>query len=180
MLQDSKGLRFIWHLLKRPGEELRAIELVWLAERGPHLRDGASFTLHRGEFAESGLRVSGFTDAGEIMDAAYANEVRQRLHDLENERDMAEAMGDLEAVASAQAKLSQYCRAWAEGIGLGGRHRVAGSAHERARVTVTQAVNRAMRKIRQAHAPLHDHLRSAIRTGHTCVYDPSQPVDWQL
>jgi len=67
-------------------------------------------------------------------------------------------------------------------IGLGGRDRRAGSASERARVSVTRAVRQALARVREHHAPLADHLERVLRTGAHCSYapDPRVPVSWTL
>jgi hypothetical protein len=65
-------------------------------------------------------------------------------------------------------------------MGLGGRDRAAGSAVERARVSITKAVKTALARIR-AHSPaLAGHLDATIHTGTFCSYtpDPRAPITW--
>ena len=54
--------------------------------------------------------------------------------------------------------------------------RRAGSASERARVSVTRAIRHAMSRIRQHDPPLGEHLDRAIRTGVYCVYLPDSRI----
>jgi hypothetical protein len=64
-------------------------------------------------------------------------------------------------------------------VGLGGRGRVTGGAAERARSTVTHAINAALRRIRRSLPALADELALRLRTGTFCVYtpDPAHPTD---
>ena len=57
-----------------------------------------------------------------------------------------------------------------------GATRRAGSAPERARVSVTRAIRHAMSRIRQHDPPLGEHLDRAIRTGIYCVYLPDSRI----
>ena len=70
----------------------------------------------------------------------------------------------------------------AAAIGLGGRDRVAASAAERARVSVTRAIRAALARIRQQSGGLGDHLDATIRTGAFCSYapDPRTPIVWDI
>jgi hypothetical protein len=49
-------------------------------------------------------------------------------------------------------------------------------------VAATKAINAAIDRITTVHAPLGRHLRTAIRTGLTCTYqpDPNNQSDWIL
>jgi hypothetical protein len=70
----------------------------------------------------------------------------------------------------------------AAAAGLGGRSRVTGSSHERARVSATKAITAAIDRIATVDAPLGRHLRATIRTGLQCSYqpDPDDKRDWIL
>jgi hypothetical protein len=67
-------------------------------------------------------------------------------------------------------------------IGLGGRHRKAGSAAERARVNVSRAIAAAVKKIAEEHPALGEHLAARVHTGTFCSYppDPLVVVDWKF
>jgi hypothetical protein len=114
------------------------------------------------------------------MDAPYEADARRHVDELQEKIDLAEAMGDAEAVASAEADMKEYVRILGEGIGLGGRHRRAGSSSEKARVATTQAIDRALCRIRKVHSALYDHLNSAIQTGALCWYKPPTHIDWEF
>ncbi|HEV3401165.1 MAG TPA: AAA family ATPase, partial [Acidimicrobiales bacterium] len=66
-------------------------------------------------------------------------------------------------------------------LGLGGRHRRAGSTSERARLAVTKAIRSTLRKLAQADPELGRHLERTVRTGTFCSYspDPALGVEWR-
>jgi hypothetical protein len=111
-------------------------------------------------------------EAGEVtVDRQAVAEVKGRIAELEAQIDACAARG---AVASddLRAELAG-CRAY-----LGGQGRVLVSAAERARPSVTKAIDRAIAAISEVHEALGHHLRRHVETGRTCVYvpDPAAPV----
>ena len=180
LLQDHKGIRYIAVLLQHQGQELEALQLAWMVHKRMPFGDPVYSKMSGAELAEHGLRVGGLGDSGPIMDADSEADARRRLDELEQKRDLAEAMDDAEAVTRAEGKMQDYVRALSEGIGLGGRHRRAGSASEKARIATTQAIDRALRRIQKVHPALHDHLDSAVQTGITCWYKPATHIDWEF
>ena len=66
--------------------------------------------------------------------------------------------------------------------GLGGRPRVPGSVHERARIAVRKAIVNAIDRIAAADPPLGRLLSDTVTTGGICRYDPDpdRPVRWVL
>jgi hypothetical protein len=170
-LRDLKGLRYLACLLAEPAREFQALELVAL-DREP--ADQASPP----PGSESGPWVGG--DAGPLLDARAKEAYRRRLTEIDEDIDEATAMADLGRMAQAQAEREFLVRELSRAVGLGGRDRRAGSASERARVSVTRALRQALARIREHHAPLADHLDRAVRTGSHCAYlpEPGATVDW--
>ncbi len=62
-LKDRKGLRYLAHLLARPGEKVHVLDMVRAVEGGP-AASGALQRVTERERAEQGLRTAGFGDAG--------------------------------------------------------------------------------------------------------------------
>jgi hypothetical protein len=56
------------------------------------------------------------------------------------------------------------------------------AAVDRARPSVTKAIDRAITAIAEAHGPLGHHLSRHVETGRACVYvpDPASPVHFEL
>jgi hypothetical protein len=97
---------------------------------------------------------------------------RGEEEDIEDAR----LLSDSARVAQAEAERDFLIRELSRAVGLGGRDRRAGSASERARVSVTRAVRHALSRIRQHDPPLGEHLDRAIRTGIYCVYLPGSRI----
>jgi hypothetical protein len=70
----------------------------------------------------------------------------------------------------------------AAAVGLGGRDRPTGAAFERARVNVTRVIRDAVAHIAEHDADLAHHLRTCVRTGTFCSYQPppSGGPGWDL
>ena len=179
-LRISKGLCYIQFLLAHPGEEYFALDIVLEVDGTLHEAKDLFAVMSPGEIKEYGALQEGFVDAGEIMDEDYEKDVRRRLNKAKRKRDLANARGDQEAAEEAESEIRHYSRALAEAIGKGGGHRALGDYNERARVAVTQAVHRAMRKLQKQHPPLYEHLSSSLRTGTVCIYNPAAPIDWNF
>jgi hypothetical protein len=124
--------------------------------------------------------VSTGGDSGPLLDARAKEAYRRRLTEIDEDIAEATSMADLGRIAQAQAEREFLLRELSRAVGLGGRDRRAGSAAERARVSVTRAVRQAMARIRAHHVPLADHLERVVRTGADCAYrpDPRVPVTW--
>ncbi len=175
-LRDSKGLHYLARLLADPGREFHVLDLV-ARDRGDRLEGG---TLNRA--ADPDLQSSGGSDSGPMLDAQAKESYRRRLTEIETDIDEARAMGDSERASQADSERDFIVRELSRAFGLGGRSRPAGSASERARVSVTRAVRQAMARIQEQNSPLGEHLDRAIRTGTYCTYLPDSrlPVAWQL
>jgi tetratricopeptide (TPR) repeat protein len=172
-LRDLKGLHYLARLLADPGREFYVLDLVAGERAEPRNTRRA---------AEPPLMFSDGVDAGALLDAEAKQSYRRRLAEIEEDIDEARAMGDSERAAQADAERDFLVRELARAVGLDGRDRRAGSASERARVSVTRAVRQAMARVREHNSPLGEHLDRAIRTGTYCAYLPDSrlPVAWHL
>ena len=169
-LRDLKGLRYLARLLAEPGRDFHVLELVALEREPPEPTNGA----------EQGLDLSSSGDSGPLLDARAKEAYRRRLAEIEDDLAAATSMADLGRIEQARAERELLVRELSRAVGLGGRDRRAGSASERARVSVTRAVRQALARIREHHEALADHLERVVRTGTHCAYlpDPRTPVIW--
>jgi tetratricopeptide (TPR) repeat protein len=168
-VRDSRGMRHLSRLLRAPGRELHALELAADSEEG------------RVHIVSPELELKdGFGDAGVMLDAEAKAAYRLRLADIRAELGEAERWNDPGRVALLEKEERALTRELAVAVGLGGRDRVASSAAERARVSVTRAIRSAMGRIGEQSPALADHLEATIRTGTFCSYtpDPRAPIDW--
>ena len=154
-----RGLRYLRELVRRPGVPVQALDLV-----------GAG----TGVVAQTGL--------GEVADRQALAAYRERLRDLDEELDEAEAWADAGRLDVVRAEREALLGELARATGLGGRARTTGSSQERARVAVKKAITAAIERIATVDPVLADHRRSRIRTGLTCAYEPSpaDAVEWVL
>ena len=159
---DSLGLRYLDLLVRQPGRDLAALELVQLAAAGPASTRVASDGLHD---------VSG-APADDILDRQARTAYRQRLADLDEELAEAERWNDTERASRLRAEKDFLVRELTAATGIGGRPRPLGSESERARINVTRAIRSAISRIRDRAPDVAAHLDQAVRTGTRCAYSP--------
>jgi hypothetical protein len=172
-LKDSKGMRDIATLLRRPGIEVHCSELL-AASDGSGARPPS-----RRELAEGGLAGKG--DLGdEVIDRQARAAYRGRLIELREELEEAEDANDGERAARARAEMDILAGELAAAYGLGGRPRKAGDPTERARKAVTERIRSAISRVEKAHPALGRHLRNSVQTGTFCSYRPEAPIVWAM
>jgi tetratricopeptide (TPR) repeat protein len=165
-LRDTKGLRYLAELLRNPGVERHALDLVDRVE-GVAADETAVDRRHLG-------------DAGELLDARARSAYRHRIEALRGEIDDALATGAEEHAHVLQGELDELVGQLAHAFGLGGRARRASSAAERARVNVTRALRAATAALGEALPEAGTMLDRRLRTGLYCAYEPddSDDVHW--
>lgn len=162
-VRDRKGVRYIARLLEEPGREISALDLA------------------AAEGASDGDAPRG--DSGPLLDAKAKQAYRRRLEEIEADIREAEEHGDRGRASRATEERELLARELSRAFGLGGRERpAAGSATERARVSVTRAMRQALLRIAEHHAALGAHLNHAIATGTFCAYapDPKDTIKWKV
>jgi tetratricopeptide (TPR) repeat protein len=177
-LKERKGFHYIAWLLRHPGQELAAQDLIANVEPAglPAASAGAGKP-HRGQ---SATITGSLGDAGPALDATAKAQYKRRLADLGAELELAEQLNDPGRAERTRSEIEFIHAELAAALGLGGRSRKVSSHAERARLAVTKTVKGALTQIRQAHPELGRHLTLSIRTGNFCVYLPEQPVAWKL
>jgi tetratricopeptide (TPR) repeat protein len=167
-LKDAKGLGYIQRLLQHPGEEFHALDLL----------SGPAAVMN----TEGVVSIPRPGDAGEMLDARTKQDYRRRLLELREELEDLRERGDHEGAAKVKFELDFLVRELARAVGLGGRDRRAGSAAERARLSVTRAIKAALQKISEHHSSLGEVLGRSVRTGLFCCYvvDPRVPISWRF
>ena len=171
-MPDSLGLRYLDLLVRHPGRELAALELVRLARPasvGTGLASAAT--------PADGLHDASGASADDILDQQARTAYRQRLADLDEELAEAEEWNDTERASRLRAEKDFLVRELAAATGLGGRPRRLGADSERARLNVTRAIRTAISRIRDRAPDAAAHLDQAVRTGTRCSYNPpSRPA----
>lgn len=160
----SKGMRYLGELLRNPGVERHALDLVDAVEG----------------IADDGFDRRALGDAGEALDARARTAYRRRAEELRSEIDEALDAGADDRAERLQGELDQLLSELARAFGLGGRARPEASAAERARVNVTRALRTAVKAIAAVDAHGGASLDRSVRTGLYCAYDPTpdEAVHW--
>jgi len=172
-VRDSKGMGYLAELLAQPECEIEVLALA-----GGRSADPAS----QAEVADAGLTLSSDSDGDPLLDEQARLAYRERLKDLREEIEEADAFRDPERAASARAEYAAIADELASATGLGGRDRRTGTAGERARLNVTRAIRSAIARVAEHDGALGEHLSTCVHTGRVCVYRPDSraPVAWAV
>ncbi len=162
-LADTKGLRYLAELLRSPGVERHALDVVDRVE-------GVASDEHAPDRRRLG-------DAGELADSRARSAYRHRIEALRAEVDDALETGADQQAEALQAELDQLVAQLASAFGLGGRSRRASSAAERARLNVTRALRAATAKLTESLPEAGTALDRRLRTGLYCAYEPDEADD---
>jgi tetratricopeptide (TPR) repeat protein len=181
-LKDSRGLAYIAYLLRHPGTEFHALDLVGGIGSESDEKSTARLGLSQENLEQGGFHIGGLGDAGEVLDEQAKRAYRQRLSELREELEEAKALDKVERADELEAEIDALTRELARGVGLAGRSRRAASASERARQTVTKAIRAVMDRIVRSDAELGSIFSRSIKTGTFCSYQPSpeSPIKWEF
>lgn len=161
-IRHTKGSAYLAMLLQRPGHDIHVLDLVV-----EHPANGSS-----------GHDLG--SDSGEVVDRRP--DYRRRLAELHEELGEARGFNDLGRVDRLQEEIDTIAQELSHAMALGGRHRKAGAAAERARVNVSRRIAAVLGKITEQHPALGEHLAARVHTGILCSYtpDPLHTVQWEL
>ena len=171
-LRDARGFAYLAVLLRHPGRELHATDVVRLAG-GEQVGDSPRTPPDR-ELTTSG----DLGHAGTILDARAYNAYRARLAELREELAEAEGLNDLGHVEHCRKEIDTLVQQ----LSGAKRGRTAAAHGERARVAVTKGLKSALERIAASHPDLGRHLTATVRRGYFCVYlpDPAHPARWDV
>ncbi len=176
-LKDSKGLQFLHFLLAHPGEEFHAQRLLAEVEGNASGHGDTSTTMER-QFLNDGLNVSSLGDAGPVLDDQARKAYKQRLDDLAAELEEAREFNEYERAERFEGEMEALTKELAAAYGLGGRPRKLADPDEKARKTISKAIGRALKHIKENDENLWRHLQNALSLGLFPTYKPHPPVIW--
>jgi len=185
-LKDTKGLGYLAHLLRHPGVEFHALDLVGgiTGEREEYETSQSVQGLPRGQanLEKAGVHIARLGDAGEMLDEQAKAAYRRRLSELRAELEEAKELGRVERAERAEEEIDALSRELSRAVGLDGRNRKAASASERARQSITKTIKAVVERIVQGDVALSDILTRCIRTGTFCSYQPAPefPIAWEF
>ena len=157
-LNDQIGMHYISRLLSSPDRPSHAV-------------------LMRAEVAGN-MRARAAGSAGIVLDQKALEDYRRRILDLREDLAIADARNDLATQDSAQRELEMVTAEVLQATGLGGKKRKASDDTERARKSVSNAIDRSIKQIKDEHPKLWRHLRKSIQLGQFPSYSPAEPVTW--
>src|SRR5437867_550194 len=168
-LKDARGLAHLTQLLRSPGTEFHALDLVRGNSTGPLAsRDAEATVASKGQVREADLHIGNLGDAGEWLDAQAKASYRRRLAELREELQAAKSQGRIAQAEAAEREIDALVAELAHATGLGGRDRRATSAAGRARQSVSGAIRLSGEHI-TGHLPERVHpLARSNTTGPDC------------
>lgn len=179
-LKNSQGLEYVHWLLQHPGQEFLVLELMQIVRKQPRIIP-ARKALSASELAEEGINFSTGPDYGEeILDLQAVHEYRNCLRELEEEIEGAEKTNDTGQLYKLQRDKEYIKNELSKALGLNGSIRKSTSAVEKARISVTMAVDRSLDAIKKESPALWRHLKNSIKTGTFLSYSPAELIHWEL
>jgi len=174
-LKASRGLQYLAYLLRHPGQEFHASDLLVPSSE-------AARTTTAGERPASSARIALAREACPILDAQAKTEYGSRLAELRADLDEAERLNDPGRASNARIEMNLIADQVASAVGLGGRDRRTGSQAGRVRSAVTKRIRESIARIEEVIPSLGRHLSVSIKTGYLCSYNPppDRPVTWQF
>ena len=135
--------------------------------------------MHVLQLADAGRSV-GAPSPQALLDPQAKSAYRQRIADLREDLDEADANNDFERAEQLRNELDALLDELRGAVGLGGRSRAATDDAERARVAVRKAITAAVDRLAEHDTAFAQHLRIHTRTGMYCCYelDPINPIVW--
>jgi hypothetical protein len=172
-LRNTRPLHYLAHLLRHPGHEFHAIDVVASA-RPASSRSATSAT---SALADGLVIRATLGDAGPVLDARATAAYKRRLAELRAELREAESQSDLGRAGRVRGEIEFIAAQLAAAM-----HRRKVSSHaERARQAVTKGLKNVLAKVRTHHPVLASHLSATIKRGYFCSYtpDPRHSTIWK-
>jgi hypothetical protein len=165
-LRDTTGLHHLAELVRHAGREVHVLDLIAATDGVAPRRVSAAQATESGLHDASRVTGDGADGPDEQARAAY----QERISELEDDIVAAEAVGELDRAGSLRVEQEAVAGELGRSLGLGVRRLV--PEVERARVAVTNALRRTVRRMSAPAPQLAAHFDRALRTGQFCVYDP--------
>lgn len=173
-VRDTKGMKYISHLLQNPGRDVHVLEMAGMtASTDP--RDSVL------DCSESISVRKSLGSAGEILDKTAVDNYKSRLKELKKNREKAQSLSGPQKdriIAKIDEEESMIKKQLATALGPKGKLREDRDTGERARKSVQMAIDRCLKSIEKQHKEAWAHLHNSIKKGFYCSYKPEKPTDW--
>jgi tetratricopeptide (TPR) repeat protein len=169
-LRDSRGMRYLAHLVRYPHREILVLDLAVGSENG----SAASRLVSAGAGNGHGREP--------IADRRAIAEYKRRLEDIRSELTEAEGNNDAGRAACLRHEMDALVAQLSGVLGLGGQQRTVSTDLERARSAVTKRIRDTLRRIQEENAPLGRHFAQTVQTGYFCAYAPpsQERIHWSF
>lgn len=172
------GFYHLQILLENPGTSYSAAELDCAVSRKTKGDIHASVSGAE-DYAEDGVTVLGQSDAGPQLDAKAVQSYRLRIQELTVELEKARNDNDLGKIEDLEKEKEWITAELTSAHGLGGRVRKLDDDRNRVRNRVCNAIQRALKKIKQYDRMLFEHLqRPVLNLGYSISYIPRADLSW--
>lgn len=164
-LRHLIGMDYIKYLLENPNRPVASLAFI----RTPPTSKEASQLgkMHEGQLEEVGLTESaslGFK--GDISKETKEN-YKRRIQELEEIINDAESLGEEVSKAQKDKKeLIKQLKTFRD------------KSIDKPRTSVSNAITRAINRIRTYHPSLAEHLKKNVHLGYSCIYTPSTDPNW--
>jgi hypothetical protein len=175
LVLGSVGMSRLVRLLKAPGQQLSALDLV--TGSGPSTKSGKHRVIGDDALAE-GMNASGHT--GEIIDEVARKMYQQRAKELQIELANDTANQDEGHRLEIRAELEDIEHVLKATSGKGRKNRKFSAEQERARQTTSKTINSALEVLEEEMPRLARHLRDSLKFGHYLSYDPQPRLRWEI
>jgi hypothetical protein len=180
-LKNTKGMRYIEHLLRNQGKEVYVLDLFYAINPPDQKTINKDLsTLSAEQLEEAGLSVSGLGDAGEAITPEGQKRIKAHLKELQDHIDDAIETGDEDKQVKLEEEQENILRHYKADLSLGGRPRKASSPIDQIRKNVTRCTRKDIRNIESKFPELGHHLHYCIKTGIFCRYAPHPEVKWHF
>ncbi len=159
---DSKGLRYIYHLILNMNKKFYSLDLM-------SVTSSIQSEEKKQVLLERSTQVENDELDEQLKDGIPPQQLRQSLYVLNQKLESAESLEEKEDIQKQIDKVTEKLEI------IQGE----GSA-DKARIAVYNAINRALDKIKKEHLPLYDHLKVSLKTGISFTYNPTKPIHWSL
>lgn len=162
-IRHSLGMQYIANLIAANGNEVHVLDLI------------ASDNADR-----QTLGALASATADPILDPLARSQYRQRLIEIEEDLELAQACNDAGRAEMLHQEKQSIVRELAASYGLSGRQRTAPATLERARIRAKNRLTSALNAIKKNNPAAWRHFDAALRTGRTCSYRPEHATRWVL
>jgi hypothetical protein len=179
LLKHRDGLQYIAYLLAHPKDGVYVEDLYNIYKAKPLPNTGHTGIDEEG-LAQGRFTISGPRDAGTKLTPKTRAQYRNRLKELQEEREKAESINDKGRLENINRETEGIAQQLKSGVGLRGRLRKDGDLVDKYRRAVANSITRALNEIEKENKKLWRHLYTHIKTGRFCSYTPEKTIPWEL